>query len=723
MRSGSLWGLTLLSTTLFRMPAGKQADGRSAPSKEFRTDIQGLRAVAVGTVLLYHAGASFMPGGFVGVDIFFVISGFLITGLLVKEMRQDGKVSLSGFYARRAKRILPAATIVLLAVAALTVTVLPRNRWDSIGWEILGSAFNVVNWVFANNSTDYLRQDQAASPVQHFWTLAVEEQFYIVWPLLLVGVCVLASSKVRHRSSVLNLPRAINLARIAVLTLTVPSFVFSILYTQENSGAAYFVTTTRLWELGVGAIIALFATELSRLNAVAAQLVGWMGLAGIIASVVLISSGTPYPGSAAMLPTLGAAAVIIAGMNGRARTGVGAILSLSPFTWIGDVSYSLYLWHWPMIVIGTYILGGLTLTQGLIIIALSFIPAVLSYRYVERPVLRWDYLKDNRTALGLATIMFCCAGFAAIAILLVPKPVNLAGYTPAPVSLGGEAYTPTQALRGAELLANDPGTGVAQDKVAPFEPLAMYAADDMVTSECHQKVNEDQAEACVHGDANAAFHIAVVGDSHAAQWGPAFDRVAKKNGWRVDMYTKSSCALVGTMIMAEGDKATYDTCLSWHNNVMAALTGPNKPDIVLTTGQAYKTADGLPLADSLAASWRALKDAGITVAALGDTPRPGINVPECALANEQRLTECAVDRTVALKNGLATQQLAARLVGGVEVLDMTENICPADKCAVVIGNVFVYRDSNHITATYIRTLAPALESKLASIGAPVSGGK
>lgn len=179
MHSGSL-GVTLLATTLFRMPAGKQVNGRSVPSKDFRTDIQGLRAVAVGTVLLYHAGASSIPGGFVGVDVFFVISGFLITGLLIKEIENSGKVSLANFYSRRAKRILPAATIVLLATAVLTLAVLPRNRWDSVGWELLGSAFNVVNWVFANTSTDYLRQDQAASPVQHFWTLAVEEQFYIV---------------------------------------------------------------------------------------------------------------------------------------------------------------------------------------------------------------------------------------------------------------------------------------------------------------------------------------------------------------------------------------------------------------------------------------------------------------------------------------------------------------------------------------------------------------
>ncbi|MFZ3417163.1 acyltransferase family protein [Arthrobacter sp. 3Tela_A] len=711
-----------MASTLLRSQSGKSAGVGPLPAKSFRSDIQGLRAIAVGTVLLYHAGAPFVPGGFVGVDVFFVISGFLITGLLIKEIRNTGQISLLGFYARRAKRILPAATIVLLAVAALTVSILPRGRWDSIGSELLGSAFNIVNWVFADSSTDYLQQDQAASPVQHFWTLAVEEQFYIVWPLLLVGACLLARSRKRTgRGSTWHVERSLAFARAGVFTLTIPSFVFSIYYTELNPGAAYFVTTTRLWELGIGAIVALFATELARIGVRAAKILGWVGLAAITASAIVITGGTAFPGFAALLPTLGAAAIIVAGMNGRSQSGVGALLSLGPFTWIGNISYSLYLWHWPLIVVGTYLLNGLSFTQGLTIIAVSFIPAILSYRYLERPVLRWRYLEHHGTALGLTTIVTCCVAITASSILLVPKPSNNADFTPTPLPVSGSEARTAEPIRGAELLAMDPSVGKPQDRPGEFVPLAMYAAEDTpdtVSRGCHQNVNEDQAEHCVFGDEAAEYRIAIVGDSHAAQWTPALGRLAQENGWRVDSYTKSSCAFVGTMIMAEGGQKTYDSCLTWHDNVMTALTGPEKPDLVLTSGQAYDTADGRPLADSLAATWAVLRDSGITVAALGDTPRPGINVPECAMANEERLTECAVDRVVAMKNGLAAQQTAAEIAGGMEVFDMTDHICPAEQCSVVIGNVFVYRDSNHLTATYVRTMAPSLKSKLADLGAP-----
>lgn len=322
--------------------SGHEPRRESTPSR-FRADVAGLRAVAVGLVLLYHAGWSFLPGGFVGVDVFFVISGFLITGQIVNEIERTGRLSLIGFYARRAKRILPAATVVLAATAAAVWLFVPRSDWQVIGGDIAAAAVYVVNWRFADRAVDYLAADNAVtSPVQHFWSLAVEEQFYLLWPLLIV-LAILAARTLR-RSNV----RPVLWVGLAVLA--VPSFVWSILETANSPARAFFVSTTRLWELAVGAGIALIAVRAARMPRAAALVLGWLGLAAIVAAALLVTAKTAWPGYAAALPTLGAAAVIAAGAAAGSR-GPVLLLGTSPFRWVGDLSYSLYLWHWPMLVV------------------------------------------------------------------------------------------------------------------------------------------------------------------------------------------------------------------------------------------------------------------------------------------------------------------------------------------------------------------------------------
>lgn len=687
----------------------------------FRPDVQGLRAIAVGLVLFYHAGAPFLPGGFVGVDVFFVISGFLITGILLKEAQGSRSISLAGFYARRAKRILPAATVVLLAVSGATILMLPRTRWDDIAGQILGSAFNVVNWVFAGSAIDYLNSDDAASPVQHFWTLSVEEQFYLLWPILLAAALYFGhgrSAATGSRNKILaNWPRFRRFTIIGVLAITLPSLVFSIYFTGVNPGAAYFVTTTRLWELGIGSVVAVFAPELRNMNAKAASVVGWVGLGAIVISGLFYSSATPFPGMAACLPTLGAAGVIIAGMAGRDRRGVGRILSVAPARWVGDISYSLYLWHWPMIVIGTYLMGELGFQQGLIIVSVAIIPAYLSYRFVEVP------LKDLKVTSGVAlqsgAIAIMVTAIFAVGILLIPKPSPEAGYVP-PVVMPGATAT-AASLTGAELLATEPATGQPKDSVGHFMPSALTASADnpaVYKDGCHQSVTQAQPTACTYGEPGAAFRVAVVGDSHAAQWVPALTRLAKENGWRVDSYTKSSCPFVGTPILAEGKQRVYDECTAWNNSVTTALTGSDRPNLVLVTGQSYSTTGEASFAEGLASAWSKLRDADVPFAVLIDTPRPGIDIPECVITNSGTLTKCAVSKDKALANGSADQRVAARSLTGVHEVDMNEFICPAKECAPIIGNVLVYRDSNHLTATYSATLAPALGSRLSEILPP-----
>ena len=549
-------------------------NARQATQGSFRNDIQGLRAVAVMLVLLYHAGAPVLPGGFVGVDVFFVISGFLITGLLIKEADLTGHISLMGFYARRAKRILPAASIVLVASVALTIGFLPRTRWEETASQVILSAVYAVNWDFGAGAVDYLAGDSAGSPVQHFWSLAVEEQFYIVWPLILIVVLALSSRKSsspypnkRGRFRPVKRDRAIVLG---VLLMTVPSLAWSAYYTEVNAGAAYFVTTTRLWELGVGAILGVFTVHLQKTPAFVAHFLGWAGLIAVLAAGFLYTSATPFPGFAALLPTLGAASIIVAGAR-NGNYGVGRFLALRPMTWVGDISYSLYLWHWPLIVVATFLLGGLDFAGGLIVVVASAIPAYLSYRFVEKPISRSLALRmGSRKTLTFGFGLMLVSVVAGVSILVVPVP--------APVVATPTSTIASKDLYGAERLMIDASAGVVTDTSEVYTPTAIEASEDyadVYADGCHQSATEVAAEKCVYGNVDAGFTVAVVGDSHAAQWVPSIQTIGGEDNWRVETYTKSSCPLADVTV-ADGDASVvYDTCVTWNQAVLAELTGPN----------------------------------------------------------------------------------------------------------------------------------------------------
>ncbi|MGB7449421.1 MAG: acyltransferase, partial [Ornithinimicrobium sp.] len=343
----------------------------------YRPDIEGMRAVAIGLVLWYHAGLPFLPGGFVGVDVFFVISGFLITGLLIKELELQGRISLPRFYARRAKRLLPATAVVLVATAALTWLTQPVVQWRAFGVDIVGAALYIVNWVLAGRAVDYLAEDVGVSPVQHFWSLAVEEQFYIVWPLLLILVGWWVAKRPGARL------RPVMLA--GILVVIVPSFVWSVYQTGANPERAFFVTTTRLWELGVGAFVAIGSTVWTRVPRLVAIPLGWLGLGAVVLSGMMVSAETAWPGYAALLPTLGSAAVIVAGFT-SGPAGPAGLLGLRPAVWVGGLSYSLYLWHWPLLISAEAQWGELSAVQGLAVAVSSAVPAYLSYRFVENPL-------------------------------------------------------------------------------------------------------------------------------------------------------------------------------------------------------------------------------------------------------------------------------------------------------------------------------------------------
>ncbi|MFG3601708.1 SGNH hydrolase domain-containing protein [Micromonospora chersina] len=673
------------------------------PRSAFRPDIEGLRALAVLLVVLWHAGVPFVSGGFVGVDVFFVISGYLITTGMVAEVAARGRLSLGRFWARRAKRLLPSSALVLLAALLLTYLLLPDIRWRDTAVDVVSSAVYLVNWRLADQAVDYLAAGQAPSIVQHYWSLAVEEQFYLVWPVLLVGVAWLA----RRGRTPDSRFRA--LAFGAVGLVWAASFAWSVLLVEADPGRAYFVTTTRMWELAVGALLAL--APIRRLTGAVAATAGWLGIAAIAASAVALSTSTPFPGTMALPATVGAALVIAAGATGR--WGPVALLRLPPMQFLGGISYTLYLWHWPLLVVLTARMPDPEPPAVVATVALAVVLAYLTSRLVERPVWHSRRLAVRpRVALAVGaacTVLSVCAG---LAFQTVTGPAAPAG--------GKVGNSP-----GAAVLTADGASaaGVPVDRAPSVVPDPSVARNDLPSvyaDRCHAGPTERAVLRCAYGPQDATVTIAVVGDSHAAQWVPTLRAIAERRNWRLLTYTKSGCPALDVEVVGADGQRPVDTCAGWNRDLPGRLAA-DRPNLVVTSsynysayrnGRTLKGSEGrAALVDGMRRTWRSLARIA-PVLVLRDTPAPRLDVAECVSAHREELTRCAVPRDEALAGIGPLQVDAAQGLTGVRIVDLNDAICPADRCAAVIGGVLVYRDTNHLTATYARTLAGRLDEQL-----------
>ena len=714
-----------MTSTDTRSPAG------IVRPKGYRPDIEGMRAVAIGLVLYYHAGLPFLPGGFIGVDVFFVISGFLITGLLIRELEQHGTISLSRFYARRAKRLLPATAVVLTATALLTWLTAPVVQWRAFGTDITGAALYVVNWVLAGRAVDYLAEGVGVSPVQHFWSLAVEEQFYIVWPLLLVLVAMWLRRRPGAR------PRAVMAAGILLVIL--PSFIWSLYLTQANPERAFFVTTTRLWELGIGAFVAIGSRVWAQVPKAVAIPLGWVGLAAVVASGMLITAESAWPGYLALAPTLGSAAVIIAGFT-SGMAGPAGLLALRPAVWVGGLSYSLYLWHWPMLISAENQWGELSALEGLGVVAFSVVPAYLCYRFVENPLRFNSHLsRSNRLTLSLGG-NFTAVGVVAGLALILAVPSTAGADRPTEAGPGGAAIrsdsgrgdSEGEATAGPGGAEPPPGSVASLANVESFTPSAVEAVNDVPQRPKEEGCQVDQVSAepvrCEYGDKEGELTVALVGDSKVLQWQSVLEAIAKEHGWHMISFTKSACAFSSGMQVASGQQ--YTSCAEWNDAVLGRLSDL-QPDVVLTTNRVNEVlADPTDLGsrtedamvDAVTESWQELNDQGIPVVSILDNPSPGISIYECVAENMDDLSQCTFDRSTGIASSSAPGHLeAAERVPGTRTVDVREAICPEQTCVPVIGNVLVYRQTSHITDTYARTLRPVLEAELVPVVREVTG--
>ena len=697
--------------------------GRRSAQTGFRPDIEGLRAVAVLGVVLFHAEVPGVGGGYVGVDVFFVISGFLITGLLWREVSTTGTVRLRGFYGARARRLLPASAAVGVITAIGAAVLLPPLQARSVFGDGIASALYVSNYWFILRAVDYFAA-VLPSPFQHYWSLGVEEQFYLVWPALIIGTAWLIR-RVRRRSRVdataSKSPYVVVLALVAAV-----SFAMSLAATYVVPSVAFFSLPTRAWQLAVGGLVALTATQWRRLPATIAALTGWAGLALILGACTLLSASTLYPGTAALVPVLGTALVIGAGCAAPSQ-GCGRVLALSPMRAVGRVSYSWYLWHWPVLVLAPPLVGHpLGLVGRLVAVLVSGALAVLTLYLIENPLRFAAPLR--RSALGslalggAATAVAVCVGVALLVVVPVPvgrgAPAAPLTITAAPAPTGPNIDAYNAAVQHAVAQVQAAVAASADLKAVPSNldpPLADPAAElnAMAVNSCMRNFWEVEQPECATGDTASTTTVALVGDSHASMWAPALQQVAAQQRWRLEMLDKMGCPFMDLPI---GDTRSFH-CEQWRGRIIARLRAEHPRLVVVTMWRGYGPSYGwIPAFTTYDRAWidsftrlvQQLRGTGAKVLVLGPIPDPHSVVPICLSGHLDDATACSPPRSTAVNESGIAAESAATKAGGGQYADVTELFCTADRCPVIVGNTLVYVDSNHLTLEYSRLLAPII---------------
>lgn len=674
-----------------------------------RTEIQALRAFAVSAVVLFHLWPNRLPGGYIGVDVFFVISGFLITSHLLRS-QDKGRLSLADFWAKRARRLLPAAYLVLVVTAIGTLLWVPKVQWQTFFLEIGAAAIYIENWELARNSVDYLAAQHAASPVQHYWTLSGEEQFYLLWPLLvLLAGWIAARSGVNRR----------RMTAIILGLVTAVSLAFALWWTVASPETAYFITPARAWEFGLGAMLAFVPVLAGRDNLRAA--VSWVALAVLTASCFVLGPTTPMPGSAAVVVCVATAALIWAG-NSAAAWSPTRIGDLRPFQWLGEISYSLYLWHWPLIILTPYALGveHLGLLERVMIGAASVLLAAATKYWVEDPVRTHRRLVHHPgrslAATGVAAVLLVgvsSAGWGYVEKQNREDAALAAEITEdAPRCFGAASRAP-----GAKDCPNPELDGV-------LIPTAAGVREDWPDFPgCDEQMLQRPLKGCAVGErAPGRPHIAVIGDSHSRVLMSSLETLADRGMLSAELFWGSGCSWTAGEPYVKTTEFK-DQCRSLKNDLGAKLeTDAKDYDFVMTTAWSKLITGPKPeRVKAVKDAWKPVLKQGVPVVAVRDNPTSGEtreDQPACveeagvARANE----ECSLDRRKSYDSIFDPFGPAAKQAKNAHFIDLTRFYCDDDKCPAVIGGVNVYRDRDHISVTYAKTLAPYIYRELRGFG-------
>ncbi len=635
-------------------------------------------------VVVNHAGLTFFGGGFVGVDVFFVISGFLITTHLAESI-ESGRMRLRDFYSRRIRRLLPAALIVLAVTAVLVALLFPPLMKPKAFVEIASAALYGPNILFAVSGTDYFAGTDP-SVVQHYWSLGVEEQFYLVWPLLLLLAWRFFG---RSRRGLL----------VAVAIVTVVSFALGVAVSDWRQPLAFFLLPTRAWELGVGALVALAVVAVP---GIAARRwwkapLAWAGLAGIVAAALLYGPGTQYPSWYAALPVVATAAAILGG-TGATRFGPAGLLALPPMQFIGKISYSLYLVHWPLIVVPQVLVGWrepLPLWATLLLGAVAVPLAWLLWRFVEEPGRRGTW---RWTATPRRTVLVGVAASLAVAVVLVPSAIVVQ-------RLPVDAGRPAPAF---VLSTNPEGTAFVPDNLRPDLWAGSSDIPGTDRPECVRDYADVDPSGCLYSVAPDAPTVALFGDSHAASWLPALEVLAEDGTIQMSRYTKRGCpsAYVENVLV---DTSPYPACNQWRQGVIDLLRA-DPPDVAVIANHAELY---LELGDYQAALSRTIDalDPSTRVILVGDVPNRDFDPQDCLSAHVQDALTCASTVADAVNPEVVETERGAAEGTDSTYLDLQAYFC-SDVCPLIIGDVQTYLDGNHLTKTFSRYFAPVFEEAI-----------
>ncbi|SDA96020.1 acyltransferase family protein [Mesorhizobium qingshengii] len=675
----------------------------------FRPDIQGLRALAVGGVVAYHFGLTALPGGFAGVDIFFVISGWLITTHLMQEIGDTGRLDLWRFYARRARRLLPAALFVILATLASGYFILaPQEQALYSRGAMFASAYAINLWLL-RWSFDYFATDATSNPFIHFWSLSVEEQFYLAWPALLLLAAWLRPGR-RTTVAVIGVAGLASFAACLWLSSAAPAW-------------AFYFSPLRAWEFAAGGLATLVPAALLRHRPWLRAALGWFGLALIAAAYLLLSEDLPFPGWYALLPVAGTVLVLLSGAGEQASgqsmqaPGPAAALSLPPLQWIGTLSYSLYLWHWPVIVYARMLVPDLTSLErlgcGLLALALS----VLTYHLIENPARRGAWLtararapdpdampQGKRYALFPGKPLRTFPGIALIPALAL----TCVGVAVAYANAHFATRNIDQAQRGIEQAAEQPSTARATDK------------------NCLLDFHTVTPKPCVFGATDAAHTIVLFGDSHADHWSTPLVEAAKRNDTKVVTYLKSSCRASRLSTFNAVLKRDYTECDAWREQAIADIIR-SKPRLVVISefsignltremSAAGRAAETARWQTGLRSTLQAFSRAGVETAVIRDTPINDSFADTCvarALWQRETPSRCDTPRADAANDkAAAAERAVVASVPDTLYVDLTNRFCGPNSCHVVIGGKLAFRDRHHLATAFAETLEGPIERAL-----------